>query len=88
MMGIIVTYSLTLNGAHLGLATLFTPNYTDILNPRLWIAAVTQILFSLSIGEGVLIAYASYLPKKKKQILLKVPSLLLVQTVDLNCLQR
>ncbi|MDR2544977.1 MAG: sodium-dependent transporter [Methanobrevibacter sp.] len=64
MMGIVVFYSLTLNGSQLGLSALLTPNFNEMYNPKVWVAAITQILFSLSIGEAVLITYASYLPKK------------------------
>ncbi|MDR3290918.1 MAG: sodium-dependent transporter [Methanobrevibacter sp.] len=64
IMGIIVFYSLTLKGASFGLINLFTLNFNEIYNTHIWVAAITQILFSLSVGEGVLIAYASYLPKK------------------------
>ncbi|MDR2622958.1 MAG: sodium-dependent transporter [Methanobrevibacter sp.] len=66
MMFAIVLYSLTLKGALLGLTTLFTPNWNEIFNPNIWIAAITQILFSLSIGAGITITYASYIHKKPK----------------------
>jgi SNF family Na+-dependent transporter len=34
---------------------------SQLLNPQLWLAAAGQIFFSLSVGFGVIITYASYL---------------------------
>ncbi|MDR2544608.1 MAG: sodium-dependent transporter [Methanobrevibacter sp.] len=65
-MACIVIYSLTLKGALLGLTTLFTPKWSEISNPNIWIAAITQILFSLSIGVGVSTTYSSYISKNPK----------------------
>ncbi|RAP47776.1 MAG: sodium-dependent transporter [Methanosphaera sp. rholeuAM6] len=62
MMIIIVLFALTLPGASIGLATLFTPDWNAIFNPNIWSAAFGQILFSLSIGMTITLAYASYLP--------------------------
>lgn len=62
MMIIIVAFAVTLPGASLGLTTLFTPDWNAILNPNIWVAAFGQILFSLSIGMTITLAYASYLP--------------------------
>ena len=39
------------------------PWYLPLLNPQVWIAAAGQIFFSLSVGFGVIINYASYLKK-------------------------
>lgn len=46
-----------------GLGFLWNPGDigTDLLNPQLWLAAASQVFFSLSIGMGVIITYASYL---------------------------
>ena len=48
-----------------GLKYMWAPgNVTSQLaNPELWLAAAGQILFSLSVGFGVIITYASYLRK-------------------------
>ncbi|MFI3244822.1 MAG: hypothetical protein R3Y56_11275, partial [Akkermansia sp.] len=37
----------------------------DLLNPELWLAAVGQIFFSLSIGTGTILTYASYVKQKE-----------------------
>lgn len=60
----LVAYSLTLNGAWTGLDALFTPDWSALTRPEVWVAAYGQIFFSLSIGFGIMITYASYLKKK------------------------
>ena len=42
---------------------------TQLMNPKLWLAAAGQIFFSLSVGFGVIIVYASYLKKKDDVVL-------------------
>jgi len=37
--------------------------WLSLMNPQLWLAAAGQIFFSLSVGFGVIITYASYLKK-------------------------
>ena len=60
----LVAYSLTLPGAMNGLNTLFTPNWGALTNGEVWVAAYGQIFFSLSIGFGIMVTYASYLKPK------------------------
>ena len=60
----LVIYSLFLPGAAKGLDALFTPNWSKLSNPSVWIAAYGQIFFSLSIGFGIMVTYASYLKKE------------------------
>jgi NSS family neurotransmitter:Na+ symporter len=61
---IFVIRGVTLPGAMDGLAFYLTPNFSKLLEPKVWIAAYGQVFFSLSIGFGIMIAYASFLPKK------------------------
>ncbi|EFB19164.1 hypothetical protein PANDA_000605, partial [Ailuropoda melanoleuca] len=51
---------LTLHGAINGLVYMFTPKLEQLANPKAWINAATQIFFSLGLGFGSLIAFASY----------------------------
>ncbi|XP_063308095.1 sodium- and chloride-dependent transporter XTRP3A-like isoform X1 [Pelobates fuscus] len=51
---------LTLHGAVNGLTYMFTPKMEQLANPKAWINAATQIFFSLGLGLGSLIAFASY----------------------------
>lgn len=43
--------------------------YAAILRPQAWLAAAGQIFFSLSVGFGVIINYASYLKRKDDVVL-------------------
>ena len=51
---------ITLDGAMDGIRFYLTPNFDKLKDPRVWLEAYGQIFFSLSIGFGVIIAYASY----------------------------
>lgn len=46
-----------------GLNFLWTPDYTSLANPKVWLAAAGQIFFTLSVGMGCIQAYASYVRK-------------------------
>lgn len=43
--------------------------FYQLKNPELWLAAAGQIFFSLSVGFGVIITYASYLKEKDDVVL-------------------
>ena len=60
----LVIRSVTLDGAALGLDALFSPNWEALTEPGVWAAAYGQIFFSLSIGFGIMITYASYVGRK------------------------
>lgn len=62
IMIIIVAFALTLPGSGFGVLTLLTPDLSAITNSDIWIAALSQILFSLSIGMCIVVAYTAYLP--------------------------
>jgi NSS family neurotransmitter:Na+ symporter len=47
-----------------GLSFLYTPDFSALQNPNVWIAAAGQIFFTLSIGFGSLECYASYVRSK------------------------
>ena len=61
---VLVIWSLGLEGAREGIKAYLTPDFDKIMDKRVWIAAYSQIFFTLSLGFGIMIAYASYLPKK------------------------
>ncbi len=61
---ILVVRALFLDGAAEGLNALFTPNWQALGDPDVWIAAYSQIFFSLSIAFGIMITYASYRNRK------------------------
>ena len=60
IMIIIVGVSLTLPGASIGLAELFNPDWSLLGNFEIWMAALGQIIFSLSLGMSIAFTYASY----------------------------
>ena len=55
-----VGFSLTLPGASIGLAELFSPDWSLLGNFEIWMAAFGQIIFSLSLGMSIAFTYASY----------------------------
>ncbi|WP_404433716.1 sodium-dependent transporter [Microbacterium lacus] len=57
---VLVVRALFLPGAADGLNALFTPNWAALGDPNVWIAAYSQIFFSLSIAFGIMVTYASY----------------------------
>lgn len=61
---IMVGWGFTLEGAGEGIKAYLTPDWTQLSEPQVWREAFGQIFFSLSIGFGIMIAYASYLPEK------------------------
>ncbi len=64
---ILVIWGLTLDGAIEGIEEYvwFTrDDLPQLAQIHVWRAAFSQIFFTLSIGFGIMIAYASYLPKK------------------------
>lgn len=60
----LVVRALFLPGALEGLSAFFTPNWSSLTQPKVWLAAFAQIFFSLSVGFGIMLTYASYLQKK------------------------
>ena len=46
-----------------GMGFLWNPDFSALLKPRVWLAAAGQIFFTLSVGIGVILTYASYLKK-------------------------
>ncbi|WP_128692785.1 sodium-dependent transporter [Methanoculleus taiwanensis] len=59
---VMVVRGVTLPGAIDGLAYYLTPDFAALTRPGVWVAAFGQIFYSLSIGMGIMIAYAKFLP--------------------------
>ncbi|WP_439881439.1 sodium-dependent transporter [Pontibacter sp. MBLB2868] len=49
-----------INDSSVGLNFLWTPNYSQLWSPNVWLAAAGQIFFTLSVGMGTVHCYASY----------------------------
>ncbi|MDO5721262.1 MAG: sodium-dependent transporter [Actinomycetaceae bacterium] len=61
---ILVVRALFLPGAVEGLSEFFAPDWQALTNADVWLAAFSQIFFSMSIAFGIMLTYASYLPRR------------------------
>lgn len=62
---LLVLYCTTLSGFFEGIAFVFTPDFSVLTRPGLWMAAFGQAFFSLSVGEGILLTYGTYMDRKQ-----------------------
>lgn len=60
---LLLGWSITLEGAITGIDAYLSPDFSALTRAEVWLAAYGQTFFSLSLGFGIMIAYASYLPK-------------------------
>ncbi len=63
MFSVMVVQAVSLPGSTKGLENFFTPNWQAMANPKVWLAAYGHVFFSMSIGFGIMVTYASYLSK-------------------------
>ena len=61
---VLVVWAMNLPGAGEGLSRYLTPDFSKLAQPKVWISAYAQVFFSLSIGFGIMVTYASYLPRR------------------------
>lgn len=61
---ILVIQAVRLPGAVEGLNAFFTPNWSAMMDYKVWLAAYGHIFFSLSVGFGIMVTYSSYLKPK------------------------
>lgn len=64
LIAVLVVWSLTLKGAWQGISVYLTPDFALLKTPQIWIDAFSQIFFTLSLAFGIMVTYASYLPRK------------------------
>ncbi len=77
ILGIILTVRIVTLGAPVkpewsigaGFNYMWNPDFSALMNPKVWLAATGQILFTLSVGIGVILTYASYLKKEDDVVL-------------------
>lgn len=60
----LVFWSWNFEGAGAGRALYITPDWSRVFQPQTWIDAFSQIFFTLSLAFGIMVAYASYLPRQ------------------------
>jgi NSS family neurotransmitter:Na+ symporter len=60
---LLVIKGLSLPSASKGLTFLFSPDFSSV-TPGVFLMALGQAFFTLSLGQGTMITYGSYLPKK------------------------
>ena len=68
MMIILIIRGITLDDGVQGIYLLFTPDFSVMKNVDVWKGAFSQMFFTLSLGFGIMTAYASYLPKKNDDV--------------------
>ena len=66
---ILVVRVLTLPDIGKGLAFMWNPNFSELANPKVWMAAAGQVFFTMSLGMGIIWCYASYLKPKEDLVL-------------------
>lgn len=59
---------LSMDDDGIGLRYYIEPDYERLLDPHVWSSAIGQAFFSLSIGLGVLVTYASYIREQKRSV--------------------
>lgn len=62
LLAVFCCYTLTLDGADQGVKFFLSPDFSKI-TPSVVVSAMGQAFFSLSLGMGILVTYASYFPK-------------------------
>ena len=75
----LIISSLQLPNAHLGLEYMFKPDFSKI-NPHMFLTALGQALFTLSIGMGALFTYGSYI-KEDSSIAKSAYTIILSDTI-------
>jgi len=67
ILAILILRAVTLDGALDGLKLFLIPDWRALADPKLWLAAFSQVFFSLSLAFGIMIAYGS-LKKRTDEI--------------------
>ena len=63
---VLMVWSMSLTGSSNGIFYYLYPDFKKLGDPQVWIEAYGQIFFSLSVGFGIMMAYASYMPKNSE----------------------
>lgn len=60
ILALLIVRAVTLDGAMQGLRLFFLPDWSALVDPRLWMAAFSQVFFSIGLAGGLMIAYGSF----------------------------
>ena len=60
LLAILFIRGITLPGALEGIVYYLKPDFSALFDTEIWLAAISQIFFTLSLGFGIMIAYASF----------------------------
>ena len=60
-LGFMAVKGITMPGAMRGVAAFFVPDFSALSDPQLWIDAVGQVFYSMSVVMAIMIAYGSFL---------------------------
>lgn len=78
----VLTLKTEVGSAVEGLTFLWTPDLSALKSPGVWVAAAGQIFFTLSLGFGAVITYASYIRPKQDITLSGLTSAALNETAE------
>ena len=62
ILALLIVYVMTLDGAMDGVRAYLLPDFSRVTSPDLYISAMGQAFFSLSLGVGTMLIYGSYIP--------------------------
>lgn len=79
---LLVLKGLTMSGASTGLKFLFAPDWSS-LTPVALLAALGQSFFTLSLGQGTMVTYGSYLKGRENLLSMCIPVVLMDTCVSL-----
>ena len=65
MVVILAIRAVTLPGASAGLEFLFTPHWSDLAHPRIWLEALTQNAWDTGAGWGLILTYSIYMRRRE-----------------------
>lgn len=76
----LAVYAITFSGWGEAVAFLFSPDFSVLSNISVWSAAFGQVFFSLSVGQGIMLTYGSYIDENtdifKSSLLITVSDIL------------
>jgi NSS family neurotransmitter:Na+ symporter len=64
----LASHGLSLDGAGRALSFLFRPDWSALLQPRTWLAAVGQAFFSIGLAMGILVTFGGYLAERHRLV--------------------